>query len=410
MIPPPSKKLTNLPPYLFVRLSALKEKAAASGLKVIDMGMGNPDQPSPTHVVEEAARSVREEPWTHRYPQTKGIPELRSAIADWYRRRFQVSLDPTNEVIPLVGSKEGLAHLMFAYLGPGDVALVPSPCYPVHYNGVLLAGAKVHWLPLKEENRFLPDLKKIPAAVARRAKVLILNYPNNPTGAVLENTELLQEAVRFAKKHRCFVLYDNAYSEISFDGYRAPSFLELPDAKKVGVEFHSFSKTYSMAGWRLAWACGNAEIIGHLAKFKSFLDYGVPGFLQKAAVAALNGPQNYVVQAAQLYRRRRDVLCEALKQIGWSVEKPKASMYVWARLPERFRKTGSLAFCEKLILNTGVVVAPGVGFGPYGEGYVRFALIVGDSEIREAVTQIGNFLNQKASKPSSPSSKLLMSA
>lgn len=392
-LPKCSERLSGLPPYLFVKLNAVKEKAVSLGLDLIDLGMGNPDRPSPDHVVEALSRAAKGEPWTHRYPQTKGLPALRSAIADWYGKRFGVRLDPETEVLPLVGSKEGLAHLFFAYLTPKDVALVPSPCYPVHYNAPLLAGAKVRLVPLKEENGFLPELHKIPASAARRAKVLTLNYPNNPTGAVVENLDLFKEAVRFARRHGAMVLHDNAYSEICFDGYRAPSFLEVPEARSCGVEFHSLSKTYSMAGWRVAFAVGNAEILGQLSKFKSFLDYGVPSFIQMAAAEALRGPQECVTRIAEVYRARRDALVRALAGVGWKVRAPKASMYLWARVPEPFEKAGSFAFAERLILEEGVVLAPGIGFGPYGEGFVRFALVGEVPRLSEAARRIGRFLN-----------------
>ncbi|MBI4385947.1 MAG: aminotransferase class I/II-fold pyridoxal phosphate-dependent enzyme [Elusimicrobia bacterium] len=392
MLPECSKALTDLPPYLFVKLNSVKEEAVRRGLQLIDLGMGNPDQPTPAHVVEALCRSVREDTSTHRYPQTKGLARLREAIAAWYHRRFQVTLDPGREVLPLLGSKEGLAHLFFTYLTPKDYALIPSPCYPVHYNATLLTGTKVHLMPLKEESRFLPDLDAVPTAVARKAKVLLVNYPNNPTGAVVEDLALFDRCAHFAKKNGCLVAHDNAYSELAFDGYRAPSFLQLPQARKYGVEFHSFSKTYSMAGWRIAFAVGNAEVLGNLYKFKSFLDYGIPGFIQNAAVSALEGSQDYVSKITQTYRERRDVLVASLREVGWTVPTPRATMYVWGHLPEPFRRGGSFRFAERLLLQEGVVVAPGIGFGPFGEGYVRFALVEDKSRIEEAVRRIGRFL------------------
>lgn len=392
MIPPCSKPLSSLPPYLFVKLNSVKDQALKNGLELIDLGMGNPDQPTPAHVVDELCRAAKEDPSTHRYPQTKGLKKLRVAIASWYKRRFNVDLDPETEVLPLLGSKEGLAHLFFAYLGPSDYALIPSPCYPVHYNGTLLTGTKLHLMPLGPENNFVPELDRIPAAVAKKAKILLVNYPNNPTGAVVEGLGFFNECIKFAKRNNCLVVHDNAYSEISFNGFDAPSFLQAPSAKKYGVEFHSFSKTYSMAGWRVAFAVGNAEILANLNKFKSFADYGIPNFIQEAAAAALNGPQDYPKQVSELYRERRDILVGALNEAGWPVTAPKATMYVWARLPEPFRKGGSFAFAEKLLLKEGVVVAPGIGFGPYGEGYVRFALVEDKARIEEAVRRITRFL------------------
>lgn len=396
MKPTPSKKLAGLPPYLFVRLAQLKAKAEASGLSVIDLGQGSPDLPSPGNVVE-AVRAAVEEPWTHRYPQTQGLPELRRAIAGWYKRRFSVQLDPDAEVLPLVGSKEGLAHLLMAVLDPGQGVLVPSPCYPVHYNGAVLAGGRAHLMPLLHENGFLPDLRQITAAQARDSKVLILNYPNNPTGAVLESNLLLEDALSFSRKHGALVAYDNAYSELTFDGYRAPSILQIKGAIRNAVEFHSLSKTYSMAGWRIGFVVGNADAIANLGKFKGFLDYGIPGFIQKAAIEALNGPQDYVERARRTYQSRRDALVKALAAIGWEVPVPRATMYIWAPLPKAARRRGSLAFAERLILEHGVVVSPGVGFGPTGEGFIRISLIASEEKLEEAAQRIGHFLNKRPS-------------
>ncbi|MBI5630006.1 MAG: aminotransferase class I/II-fold pyridoxal phosphate-dependent enzyme [Elusimicrobia bacterium] len=394
MRPIPSKKLSGLPPYLFVRLHALKLQAQAAGLPIIDLGQGSPDLASPPNVVA-ALKAAVDEPWTHRYPQTQGLPELRKAIAAWYSRRFNVALDPEKEVLPLVGSKEGLAHLFMALLEPGQGVLVPNPCYPVHYNGVILAGGKPFLMPLKEENGFLPNLKKIPAEAARRCKILLLNYPNNPTGAVLEDAGLLEEALAFSRRHGCLVAYDNAYSELTFDGYRAPSILQLPGARRRAVEFHSLSKTYSMAGWRIGFVVGNAEAIAHLGKFKGFLDYGIPSFIQRAAVEALNGPQDSIAEACRVYRERRDALVAALAGIGWEVPAPRAAMYLWGRLPEVARKKGSLAFAESLILEKGVVLSPGVGFGPHGESYIRFSLVAPKEKLALAARRIGDFLARR---------------
>jgi LL-diaminopimelate aminotransferase len=391
--PSPAKKLSSLPPYLFVRLHSLKMQAEAAGHSIIDLGQGSPDLPSPPHVVA-ALKTALDEPWTHRYPQTQGLSALRRAIANWYRRRFKVSLDPETEVLPLVGSKEGLAHLFMALLEPGQGVLVPNPCYPVHYNGVILAGGKAHLMPLSEKNGFKPDLGRIPTAAAKNSKILLLNYPNNPTGAVLEDRKLLEVALAFSRRHGCLIAYDNAYSELTFDGYRAPSILELPGAIKHAVEFHSLSKSYSMAGWRIGFVVGNAEAIAHLGKFKGFLDYGIPAFIQQAAIEALNGPQDYISQACEIYRRRREALVKALVSIGWEIPKPKATMYLWGTLPKSARQEGSLAFAEKLILKQGVVVSPGVGFGPHGEGYIRFSLIAPEARLEEAAQRIGIFLKK----------------
>lgn len=394
MKPTPSRKLSGLPPYIFVRLHGLKLQAEAAGRQVIDLGQGSPDLPSPDNVVA-ALKNAVSEPWTHRYPQTQGLPALREAIAGWYKRRFGVSLDPETEVLPLVGSKEGIAHLFMALLEPGQEVLVPNPCYPVHYNGVILAGGKPHLMPIAEENGFLPELGKIPASAAKNSKVLLLNYPNNPTGAVLEDNRLLEEAVAFSRRHGCLIAYDNAYSELVFDDYKAPSILQIAGALERAVEFHSFSKTYSMAGWRIGFAVGNSEALAHLGKFKGFLDYGIPAFIQQAAIEALNGPQDYVARACEIYRKRRNALVKALASIGWEVPVPKAAMYLWGRLPESVRKGGSLAFAERLILEHGVVLSPGVGFGPLGEGYVRFSLVAPEPKLEEAARRIGRLLGGK---------------
>lgn len=386
-----NQRLAKLPPYIFVHLANLKRQAAAAGHQVIDLGQGSPDLPSPDYAVAAAQKAVAD-PKTHGYPLAAGAPEYRKAIAAWYGRRFQAALDPDTEVLPLVGSKEGLGHLLMAILDPGDSVLVPSPCYPVHYNGVLLAGGIPKLMPLKEENGFLPDLDAVPAADLAAAKAIILNYPNNPTGATLPDHRLLEKALGLAAKHGFLVIYDNAYSEIVFDGYKAPSIFELPDAKKYAIEFHSTSKSYSMAGWRLGFAVGNAEAVKVLAKLKGFLDYGVPTFLQAAAIAALEGPDVYTKKASAVYQERRDVLVAALKGLGWETTPPKAAMYLWTRLPREGRGMTSLEFCERLIREQGVVVSPGSGFGPEGEGFVRFSLIQPPAVLRESVARIGAYL------------------
>jgi aspartate/methionine/tyrosine aminotransferase len=389
-----ARKLQKLPPYLFTRVKALTAQAAARRQDVIDLGMGNPDIPTPAHIVERLVDTVQHHPRTHRYPQAKGMPKFRRAVAKHMERRFGVTLDPETEVLSLVGSKEGIAHLCAAYLNPGDVALVPSPAYPVHFNGVILAGGRVQTIPLRPENGFLPDFGDVPKKALAKAKILFLNYPNNPTSAVVEDPAFYREAVRFAKKNDLLIAYDNPYCEITFDGYEAPSFLAVPGARDVALEFHSFSKTYNMAGWRIGWVCGKKELVAPLEKFKSFVDYGVPTFLQLAGVVALEGSQDCVKQTVEIYRRRRDYFVKELNRIGWPVPMPKATMYVWAPLPAPFRKMGSLAFAEKLIQDTGIACAPGIGFGPEGEGYVRFALVTHDNRFYDAILRIKKFLRQ----------------
>ncbi len=391
MKPTPIKRLSDLPPYIFVHLGNLKRQALDKGKDVIDLGQGSPDLPSPKHVIEAAIEAIQD-PKNHGYPIANGIPEYRQAIAGWYKKRFDVDLDPDTEVLPLIGSKEGLGHLLLALLETGDGVLVPSPCYPAHWNGPILAGGKLNVMPLKEENGFLPDLDAVSEAAWKSSKVVILNYPNNPTGACLPDNSLLEKALSYSKKYGTLVIYDNAYSEITFDGYQAPSILQLPGAKDHAVEFHSTSKSYSMAGWRLGFVVGNADAIAPLAKLKGFYDYGVPTFLQQAAIAALEGPQDYTRKASETYQERRDALADALKDAGWEVPRPKASMYIWTRLPKAAQGMKSLEFSEKLIAEQGVVVSPGSGFGPEGEGYMRFSLIQPPQRLREAAKRIGAFI------------------
>ncbi|MBI3299776.1 MAG: aminotransferase class I/II-fold pyridoxal phosphate-dependent enzyme [Elusimicrobia bacterium] len=386
-----NKRLASLPPYIFVHLANLKRKAAAAGHTVIDLGQGSPDLPSPDYVVAAAQASISDAK-THGYPVANGSLEYRKAIAGWYKRRFGAQLDPETEVLPLIGSKEGLGHLLMALLDPGDAVLVPSPSYPAHINGVLIAGGVPKLMPLKEENAFLPDLDATLPEDLAAAKVMIINYPNNPTGATLPDLTLLKKALGLAAKHGFLVVYDNAYSEIVFDGYKAPSIFELPGAKEHAIEFHSTSKSYSMAGWRLGFAVGNPQAVAALGKLKGFLDYGVPTFLQKAAIAALEGPDDYVVKASAVYQERRDALVAALKELGWEVTPPRAAMYLWTRLPRQARHMSSVEFCERLIAEQGLVISPGTGFGPEGEGFVRFSLIQPPAVLREAVARIGTYL------------------
>jgi len=389
-----AKTLERLPPYIFTRIKALTAEAFARKQDVIDLGMGNPDMPTPPHIIERLVDTVQNHIRTHRYPQAKGMPKYRRAVTRYMDRRFGVKLDPEKEVLSLIGSKEGIAHLCAAYLDPGDYALVPVPAYPVHLNGVILAGGNVHALPITEKNSYLPDYGKIPKKVLERSKILFLNYPNNPTTAVVEDEGFLRETVAFAKKHDILVAYDNPYCEITFDGYRAPSFFEIPGARDVGLEFHSFSKTYNMAGWRIGWACGKQSLLGPLEKFKAFVDYGVPTFLQLAAVAALDGPQDCVKDMVELYRRRRDYFVAGLNKLGWPVALPKATMYVWAKIPKPYEKMDSLSFAEALIRETGIAVSPGVGFGEHGEGYVRFALVTHDDRFYDALLRLRKFLKK----------------
>lgn len=390
----PAKKLDFLPPYIFSRINQLKLEAYNKKLDVIDLGMGNPDQPTPEHVVERLCDTLKYHPRTHRYPQAKGMPKFRHSVADWFKKRFGVNLDPDKEIIALIGSKEGVAHLCMSFLNPGDLAIIPDPGYPVYYNGVILAGGRVYQMPLTEKNGFLPDFSKIPKKVLEKSKIMFLNYPNNPTTAVLENLDLFKEAIKIAKKYGIIVVHDNAYSEITFDGYRAPSFLETPGAKDVGVEFHSFSKTFCMAGWRVGFVAGSEKIIGPLEKFKSFVDYGVPTFIQLSAVAALTGGDECVIRINEIYKRRRDNFIRELDKVGWEITPPKATMYLWAKMPDKFREMGSLEFSEMLVNETGVVASPGVGFGPSGEGYIRFALVTHDNRFHDAALRLKKLMSK----------------
>ncbi|MBI4368689.1 MAG: aminotransferase class I/II-fold pyridoxal phosphate-dependent enzyme [Elusimicrobia bacterium] len=384
----PSEALAHLPPYLFVHLIEFKRQAKALGRDIIDLGMGNPDQSTPSLIVEALREAVRN-PETHRYPAGKGIPEFLGAAGHYYERRFGVKLDPDKEIMALIGSKEGIAHLFLAMTNPGDQVIIPSPAYPAHTNAPFITRTKPHWAPLLEKNGYLIDFGAIPGDVLRRAKIVILNYPNNPTGAVIEDMGYLKEVLKLSKKYGFLVLYDNPYSEITFDGYRAPSILSLPGAKNRCVEMNSLSKTYSMAGWRIGYALGNAQAIGHLAKFKSFVDYGAPMFIQKAAMAAFNSDESSGI-AATYEKRRNAFVKSAASFAGWKIPKVKGSMYLWAKLPAWSKKKTSFDFVKDLVFKTGVCLSPGSGFGREGEGYVRISLVASEERLIEANRRIGS--------------------
>lgn len=387
-----SERLRNLPPYLFAKIKKLKDEIRANGMDVIDLDMGNPDRPTPQHIVDRLSDTIRNHPNTHRYPQAKGMPKLRSVISGWYKDRFNVDIDPEKEALVLVGSKEGICHFSMAYLNPGDIALVPDPTYPVHFNGVYLAGGGTYSMPLLEQNNYIPDLKAVPDEIADKAKMMFVCYPHNPTTAVVDGTGFYAEVVEFAKKHNIIVVSDIAYSELTFDGYVAPSFLQVPGAMDVGVEFHSFSKTYNMAGWRMGFAVGNSQILANLEKFKSFTDYGVCSAIQLAGVIALTGPQECVEETRQVYQKRRDMMVDGMEKLGWHVKKPRATMYLWAPVPEKFKEMGSMKFCEFLLRETGVAVSPGSGFGRYGEGYIRIALVTHESRFHDVLLRFKKIL------------------
>ncbi|MBL7081640.1 MAG: LL-diaminopimelate aminotransferase [Candidatus Omnitrophica bacterium] len=378
-----ARRLKNLPPYLFLEIERTKRKAAKLKRNIIDFGVGDPDQPPPFHIIEALYRAAKD-PLNHRYALGEGMLRLRRAMADWYKRRFRVSLNPENEILPLLGSKEGIAHLPLAFLNPGDYSLVSDPCYPPYKTGTILAGGRVYSLPLLEKNDYLPDLKKVPRRVLKKAKLIYVNYPNNPTTAVADKN-FYKELIEFAKKNNLIVLSDFAYSEITFDGYRATSFLQIEGAKNVGLEFHSLSKTYNMTGWRIGWVCGNKNLVSALAKVKSNIDSGIFIPIQFAGLAALEGPQQHIQKMCRIYEKRRDILVEGLTSLGWQVKRPKATFYVWAKTPAKIK---SLDFARSLLKKAGIVVTPGVGFGKYGEGYMRFALTLDSERIREAIKRL----------------------
>jgi alanine-synthesizing transaminase len=379
-------RISRLPPYVFNIVNDLKAKARAAGEDIIDFGMGNPDQPTPQHIVDKLIEAVHR-PDTHRYSVSKGIPRLRKAICNWYKTRFDVDLDPETEAIVTIGSKEGLAHLALATLGPGDVVLVPNPAYPIHPYGVVIAGADLRHVPMVPGGDFFEELQKAIVDSWPKPKMLILNFPGNPTTQCVE-LDFFEKIIAVAKEHNIWVVQDIAYADIVFDGYVTPSILQVEGAKDIAVEFFSMSKSYNMPGWRVGFMCGNKELVSALARIKSYLDYGTFAPIQIAAIAALEGPQDCVHEIAEMYRKRRDVLCDGLNAAGWPVQKPKATMFVWAKIPEAYQAMGSLEFSKKLLLEAKVAVAPGVGFGNYGDDHVRFGLIENEHRTRQAVRGI----------------------
>ena len=386
-------RLKRLPPYVFTIVNDLKVKARARGEDIIDLGMGNPDLPTPPHIVEKMVEATKN-PRNHRYSASKGIRRLRGAIATWYRRRFAVDLDPESEAIATIGSKEGLAHLMLALLAPGDAVLVPNPAYPIHAYSVVIADGDLRSVPLvpgDESQDFFARLEEAVRLAWPKPKGLLINFPHNPTTQVTDRA-FFERVVAFAREHRLWVIHDFTYADLTFDGYRPPSFLEVPGAKDVGVEFFSLTKSYNMAGWRLGFACGNARMIHALTRIKSYLDYGVFQPIQIAGIVALEGPQACVAQLVETYRRRRDTLVNGLARAGWPVEKPRGTMFVWAPIPETYRGLGSLEFAKLLVSEAKVAVSPGIGFGEYGEGHVRFALVENEHRIRQAVRGIKKVL------------------
>jgi len=378
-----AQRIQALPPYLFARIDEKIANAKAKGVDVISLGIGDPDLPTPNHVIDKLIEAARN-PENHRYPSYVGMVEFRSAVAEWYKRRSNIVLDPKTEVVTLIGSKEGIAHIAFCYINPGDIALIPDPGYPVYGVGTLLAGGVPYIMPLKEENGFLPDLDAIPAEVAQKAKLMFLNYPNNPTGAIADESFYLK-VIAFAKKYDIIVCHDGPYSEIAFKGYKPLSFLEVPGAKEVGIEFHSMSKTYNMTGWRIGWAAGNARVIEALGRIKSNIDSGVFQAIQEASIEGLLGNQDIIQEIRKIYQERQDIVIEGLTALGWNVERPKATIYVWPKVPKGFT---SASFCELILDKAGVVVTPGNGYGEYGEGYFRISLTISTERLREALKRL----------------------
>lgn len=385
-----SKRLDKLPPYLFVEINRKIAEKKARGEDIISFAIGDPDMPTPSNIIDELCRAARD-PANHRYPETAGLPELRQAVAEWYHRRFGVSLDPEKEVLPLIGSKDGVGHISFCFIDPGDIALVPDPGYPVYSISTLLAGGEPYFLPLTEKNNFLPELEVIPRSIAKKAKLLWLNYPNNPTGAVAD-IGFFQKAVRFALDNNLAICHDAPYTEVTFDGYRPPSLIQIPEARDVGIEFHSLSKTYDMTGWRIGMAVGNTKMIDALFRFKSNLDSGVPQAIQRAAIEALTGPQGSIKEHSAVYQRRRDRLVKALNDIGLKARLPKASFYIWARIPEGYT---SVEFTTELLDEANVAVTPGTGYGAAGEGYIRLSLTVPDDRLDEGISRLLKWFRSK---------------
>jgi len=384
------KRIKRLPPYVFAIVTDLKVQARARGEDIIDFGMGNPDLPTPTHIVDKLCEAARN-PRNHRYSASRGITKLRHAICDWYRRRYGLELDPETEAIATIGAKEGLSHLALAIVEPGDVALVPNPTYPIHAYSVIIAGGDVRHVRLGPGEDFFENLMAAFRESWPQPKLLILSFPHNPTTAVVD-LQFFRKIVAFAQDHDLIVIHDFAYADLTFDGYQAPSLLQAPGAEEVGVEFFTLSKSYNMPGWRVGFAVGNPRIIAALTRIKSYLDYGMFQPIQIASIIALNGPQDCVGDIVQTYASRRDVLCEGLTRVGWKIDKPQGTMFVWAKVPDQFRMLGSLEFSKLLLERAKVAVSPGIGFGQYGDEYVRFALVENEHRTRQAIQGIKRVL------------------
>lgn len=385
-----AQRVENLPPYLFVQISRKIAEKKAKGEEVISFGIGDPDIPTPAHIIKRLCQAAHD-PANHRYPETEGLLLLRQAIAGWYQKRFGVSLDADREVLPLIGSKEGIAHIALCLINHGDIALVPDPGYPVYSIGTMLVGGESYYMPLVEANSFLPDLNAIPTGVLKKAKLLWLNYPNNPTGAVAD-LDFFNKAVEFARKHNLAICHDGPYSEVCFDGYQPVSFMQAESAREIGIEFHSFSKSYNMTGWRIGMAVGNARLIDALKRVKSNLDSGIPQAIQYAAIEAFNGPQECIEEHNAIYEKRRNKIIDVLNELGFEVKPPKASLYIWAKVPRGYT---SVNLTEELLQKVGVVVTPGTGYGKNGEGYVRLSLTIPDTELEKGLERLRTWLKVK---------------
>ncbi|KTD26193.1 MULTISPECIES: alanine transaminase [Legionella] len=379
-------RIKRLPPYVFNTLNQLKSEARARGEDIIDFGMGNPDQPTPPHIVDKLIETVQR-PDTHRYSMSKGIPRLRRAMAAWYERNYQVTLDSETQVLTTIGSKEGLAHLALAISGPGDTVLVPDPAYPIHTYGFIIAGANVKQIPLIDERQFLGAVEAAIEQTWPRPKALVISFPANPSTHCVDY-DFFEHVVALGKRHGLWIIHDLAYADIVFDGYKAPSILQVPGATDIAIETYSMSKSYNMPGWRVGFACGNEELVGALTRLKSYLDYGTFTPIQVAAIAALEGPDDCVHEIRAMYEQRRNVLCDGLQDIGWYVERPKATMFVWAPIPAHYRSMGSLEFSKYLLKEACVAVSPGIGFGPQGDDFVRFGLIENQQRTRQALRNL----------------------
>ena len=385
-----SRRMENLTPYLFVEISKKIAEKKAKGEEVISFAIGDPDMPTPPHIIETLCQAAQD-PLNHRYPETEGLPELRQAIADWYQKRFGISLDADKEVLPLIGSKEGIAHIALCFIDPGDIALVPDPAYPVYSVSTMLAGGEPYYMPLTEKNNFLPDLEAIPAHILKTAKLLWISYPNNPTGAIAD-LDFFNRTAKFAQQHDLTICHDAAYTEVAFDGYQPVSFMQADGAKEIGVEFHSLSKGYNMTGWRIGMVVGNAEMIEALNTVKSNLDSGIPQAIQYAAIEALTGPQDCIQKHNAIYQRRRDLVVEVLNSIGLEAKPPKASLYIWAKVPQGY---SSVDLANTLLEEVGVVVIPGTGYGKNGEGYVRLSLTIPDAGLVKGLSRLAGWRDSK---------------